>query len=552
DHAVAGDGGSAVARNAVTLSTGHSGILIRDNIFFDVTGTMNVNDADDGTVTTIALLNAEAYGSGNLETAPGLVDTTGAASRPYYGGLNLSPAYNPVSAAIGLGLWGRTAGALPSWQAPQFQVNVTGFVPDSVHFRWRNHLGTFKGWRADAGVYEHTPGSTWIVDVNGIAGTDATGWQATGDFALFRNGDANDSLGVADQIEWQTPDTYRWTQQELATLVEAGWDVVGGSHTTSGTMGYFQNTLSSGVLVGLIASGAIQASDFATGAITAAAIAADAIGASEIAADAIGASEIAADAIGSSELATTAVTEIVAEMTDSLRTNSAAILDTVGRVNNIPSGSLGNGANTHQLQMRDSVSSAAISGARLKVTDGGSTTYVDAITGSDGDVDAFLDDGTYTYIAADPGAYTTKTSTFAVSGTGDSTTVSLVALSMPAAAGATMCALYVDTAALFEAGAVDSIQVSATFEGAGGRVGGLLMSQTAALDTTGTGAGSGRAVLTIPRSGEITSDDGVTTFTFRFKDIAVTRRTAPYRYASISGVTVPASASAALTDNLPN
>ena len=71
------------------------------------------------------------------------------------------------------------------------------------------------------------------------------------------------------------------------------------------------------------------------------------------------------------------------------------------------------------------------------------------------------------------------------------------------------------------------------------------------MDTTGTGAGSGRASLTLVRSSAVTSTDGESTYTFSFKDISVTRRNAPWRFAPIEQVSVPDSASAGIIFNMP-
>jgi hypothetical protein len=151
--------GESTGDQAVFLASGHSGNLILKNIFFDPDGTLEVDDQDDGTVLTIADLNGEAYGSGNWELYPTLIDTTGAASKPYFSGVNLRPAVN--SWIHGVGQNGRTPGAYPCGGCGAAALNVTGFDPDSVHLSLYEQLGPLERFLIDAALVQSSPRS-WL------------------------------------------------------------------------------------------------------------------------------------------------------------------------------------------------------------------------------------------------------------------------------------------------------------------------------------------------------------------------------------------------------
>lgn len=146
----------SVGDRAVFLATGHSGIRVFDNVFFDRDATLTVQDQDDGTVTTIADLNAEAYGNNNVELDPMLADTTN--------GANLRPF--AASPAKGRGMPGRLmAGGLECADCLKVPLTISGIYPDSVRAEIRNQYGQVVREVPFLGLHQLDPGSRYLVDV---------------------------------------------------------------------------------------------------------------------------------------------------------------------------------------------------------------------------------------------------------------------------------------------------------------------------------------------------------------------------------------------------
>ena len=211
---------------------------------------------------------------------------------------------------------------------------------------------------------------------------------------------------------------------------------------------------------------------------------------------------------------------------------------------------LGGGQFVHVIDVRHVPGLSVIPNARVTILSlNFLTRYVDALTNSFGIVTCHLDAGTYWAVVSQPALHDSEAGIFTVTGSGGVTEVDLTGLAIPAPGDPLSCSLAIDTMDLF-AVSVDSIEVSVTFDGLRGMAGGALISPSAVRDTTGTN-GTGRAVVPLIRSSEITSADGRKTYTFRFLDIARSRRTHPLAFATINRVTVPDSTTASLRYNLP-
>ncbi|OGR93714.1 MAG: hypothetical protein A2V88_00720 [Elusimicrobia bacterium RBG_16_66_12] len=341
DHSIASGDGDG--NNGVLLGTGHSAISIVDNLFFDAEGPLQFMDEDDGGVTDLASFNAKSYAEGNIEALPNFVDTTRAPTRPYYSGVTLKPL--SISPALNLGLWTRTAGAMPCGNCPTFGLSASGFVSDSAHVVWFDRNGVSGGFRYDAGLAPAAARGAWWVDV--LPDSTAAGTlRAT--FSLFTGGD---SLVAFDQVEiphyppalaeiirdtvWAEPWIDHLGDQDMGSIVtdthtriaSSGVRIARESTPAGAGVGELADsvwtrsdgrTLTPGAIVDetfadesigmrALADPCIMSAEIGSGAIDADAIAADAIGASEIAADAVGAPEIATGAIGAAEIADNAI-----------------------------------------------------------------------------------------------------------------------------------------------------------------------------------------------------------------------------------------------------
>jgi hypothetical protein len=231
---------------------------------------------------------------------------------------------------------------------------------------------------------------------------------------------------------------------------------------------------------------------------------------------------------------------------------ASAVEDTLSAIHGTAAwtgAAIGDGDSTYVWLVKASSDSSLISGARISIWNEEATTrYVNSATGSDGSVSSQLDPDTYWYSISDPGSYNPVTSTAVLSTDGDTTTVYLTAITVPATSNPDLCTMiwqsidFTDTA-------VESLKVEATFDGDYGLASGLILayrSVSAVTDTNGT------ASLDLVRSSEITSGDDVTTYTFKVSDISEQREAADtqFRRLTYEGVSVPDSASASVVYQL--
>jgi len=212
---------------------------------------------------------------------------------------------------------------------------------------------------------------------------------------------------------------------------------------------------------------------------------------------------------------------------------------------------LGGGLYVHVIDVRHVPGLSVLPNARVTILSADlQTRYVDALTNSAGIVTCHLDAGTYWAVVSQPALHDSEAETFAVSGSGGVTTIELTGLAIPAPGDPLACSIAVDTMDLFGV-SVDSIEVAVTFEGTRGFTsGGAIISPSPVRAITGIDQ-TGRAVLPLIRSSEITAQDDVTTYTFRFRDLARSRRNNPYRYDAVDSFVVPDSTTARFIHNLP-